>query len=63
MTQLDDMKRDARAFFDAAVTAADPALALRKALSASPFPTAKGRTLVIAIGKAAPRMMAEAFGL
>lgn len=60
MTQTDDLKRDARAFFDAAVTAADPALALRKALLASPFPKPMGRTLVIAIGKAAPRMMAEA---
>ena len=60
MTQLDDMKHDARAFFDAAVTAADPALALRKALSDTPFPKPAGRTLVVAIGKAAPRMMAEA---
>ena len=60
MTKLDDLKRDARQFFDAAVTAADPALALRKAVKQTPFPAVTGKTYVIAIGKAAPRMMAEA---
>ena len=45
-----------------AVEAADPARALRNQLVAHPFPQigSGGRTILIAIGKAAPAMLAEA---
>jgi hydroxypyruvate reductase len=52
----------ALAIFDQAVQAADPARALRKHIATHPFPDPKpgGRTLVIAVGKAAPAMLREA---
>lgn len=52
----------AAAIFAAAVTAADPADSLRRQLRTAPFPAPKqgGRSILIAFGKAAPAMMAEA---
>lgn len=57
------LRRAARQIFTKAVEAADPALAVRKALDQSPIPTPgpKGQSYVISIGKAAPAMMREAF--
>lgn len=52
--------RTARALFNAAVEAADPAIALRKALARHPMPNPAGVLHVIAIGKAAPAMLKEA---
>lgn len=52
--------RTARALFKAAVDAADPAIALRKALARHPMPKPKGQLHLIAIGKAAPAMLKEA---
>ncbi len=62
MTDTQDLRALARSLYDAAVQAADPALALRRQLDRAPFPTPDdgGRTVLLAIGKAAPRMMAEA---
>ncbi|PIL22244.1 hypothetical protein P775_00170, partial [Puniceibacterium antarcticum] len=60
MTQTTDLRPDARRLFDAAVTAADPALAVRRQLALTPLPQATGRTVLIAVGKAAPAMLAEA---
>ncbi|MGQ0610163.1 MAG: glycerate kinase type-2 family protein [Paracoccaceae bacterium] len=55
----------ARGLFDAAVRAADPALALRRALAQAPFPAPApgGRWLVIAAGKAAVPMLRAALPL
>lgn len=55
----------ARALFDAAVQAADPALALRRTLAHAPFPAPApgGRWLVIAAGKAAVPMLRAALPL
>lgn len=52
--------RTARALFNAAVEAADPAIALRKALARHPMPNPADVLHVIAIGKAAPAMLKEA---
>lgn len=52
--------RTARALFNAAVEAADPAIALRKALARHPMPNPAGALHVISIGKAAPAMLKEA---
>ncbi len=60
MTPNDDLRSLARRLYDAAVTAADPALAVRRQLAIAPLPRAKGRTVLIAVGKAAPAMLAEA---
>ena len=62
MTRIDDLRTKARLLFDAAITAADPAKAVRRGLAQSPLPSQKpgGRTFLIAIGKAAPAMLAEA---
>ncbi|MFD1341081.1 glycerate kinase type-2 family protein [Litorisediminicola beolgyonensis] len=60
MADTDTLRDSARSIFEAGVDAADPARALRRALEAQPFPDARGRRILIAIGKAAPRMMAEA---
>ncbi|SNR52156.1 glycerate kinase type-2 family protein [Puniceibacterium sediminis] len=60
MTQTQDLRALARRLFDAAVTAADPALAVRRQLALTPLPQPKGRTVLIAVGKAAPTMLAEA---
>ena len=58
---LAELRVKARAIFDRAVEAADPALALRKQLASEPFPAPEqGQTYLIAIGKAAPAMLAEA---
>ena len=56
------MLRDlARTLFDAAVGAADPALAVRNALTENPLPpVTNGRYIVISIGKAACAMAEEA---
>ncbi len=54
------MRRLAREMFDRAVTAADPALAVRRSLQATPLPPLTGRWIAIAIGKAAPAMLSEA---
>lgn len=58
----DALRARARAIFDRAVAAADPALALRKELAARPLPVPSdgGRCFVIATGKAAPAMLTEA---
>ncbi len=60
MTQTQDLRDLARSLFDAAVTAADPALAVRRQLALTPLPQPTGRTVLIAVGKAAPAMLAEA---
>ena len=62
MSDTQDLRTIARTLYDAAVTAADPALALRRELQGAPLPPPAhgGRTVLVAIGKAAPRMMAEA---
>ena len=54
--------QDAKSLFDAAVTRADPALALRNALQANPLAELKdhGQSYVLAVGKAAVPMMQEA---
>lgn len=59
---LTELRAAARMIFDRAVQAADPARALRRALAAAPFPVPGpgGRIWAIAIGKAAPAMLAEA---
>lgn len=56
----ESLYRTARALFNAAVEAADPAIALRKALARNPMPNPAGALHVIAIGKAAPAMLKEA---
>ncbi|MDU8912983.1 glycerate kinase [Aestuariicoccus sp. MJ-SS9] len=60
---MPDLRQLARTLFDAAVAAADPALALRRAFADHPPPQATGRTILIAVGKAAPAMLAEAMAL
>ncbi|MFZ5961837.1 glycerate kinase type-2 family protein [Thalassococcus sp. BH17M4-6] len=60
MSGTQDLKDLARKLFDAAVRAADPALALRRKLADTPFPQGPGTTYLIAIGKAAPAMLQEA---
>lgn len=60
MTDLNNMRDTARQMFNAAVDAADPGKAVNRAVADTPFPIATGRTLLIAIGKAAPSMMAAA---
>lgn len=57
-----DMRALARKLYDAAVRAADPALAVRRHFQDHPpaGPAAGGQTILIAIGKAAPAMLAEA---
>lgn len=59
---MTSLLQDAKALFDAAVTRADPALALRQALKASPLPAVEGQgqSYILAIGKAAVPMMQEA---
>ncbi|MEC3863230.1 DUF4147 domain-containing protein [Mesobacterium sp. TK19101] len=57
MTDTQDLRQTARTLFDAAVAAADPARAMARALGHTPLPTPKGRSIVIAVGKAAPAMM------
>lgn len=57
MPKTQDLRQTARALFDAAVAAADPACAMEHALSHAPLPTPNGRSIVIAVGKAAPAMM------
>lgn len=59
-TEISGLREEARALFARAVQAADPALALRRALETAPFPLAPGRQIVIAVGKAAVPMVAEA---
>ncbi|MFD2737948.1 glycerate kinase [Sulfitobacter aestuarii] len=62
MSNTADMRTLARQLFAAAVEAADPALAVRRHLTATPpapLP-AGGKYLVLAIGKAAPAMLREA---
>ncbi|MEF9605425.1 DUF4147 domain-containing protein, partial [Paracoccus sp. PXZ] len=56
------MRALARKLYDAAVRAADPALAVRRHFHdrAPAAPAAGGQTILIAIGKAAPAMLAEA---
>ncbi|WP_241523971.1 glycerate kinase type-2 family protein [Oceaniglobus indicus] len=53
----------ARAFFDAAVAAADPGAAVTRALRDTPLTPPAGRTILIAIGKAAPAMMSAALAM
>lgn len=57
-----EMRALARRLYDAALRAADPAAAVRRHFEAHPpdAPGPGGRTLAIAIGKAAPAMLAEA---
>ena len=57
-----DLRQFARTLFSTAVDAADPALALFSALKQHPLPEPGpgGRSLLIAIGKAAPSMMTAA---
>ena len=62
MTQIDTLRTYARHLFDAAVSAADPAQAVRRGLALADLPpqAPDGRTFLIAIGKAAPAMLGEA---
>lgn len=59
---MSDLRKTALALFSAAVDRADPARALRQQLVAAPLPPLPqgGRTLVLAVGKAAIPMMREA---
>ena len=50
----------ARMLFAAGVSAADPSAAVRRALAEHDLPRPAGRTFVLALGKAAPAMLAEA---
>lgn len=52
---LSGMRDQARAIFQAGVVAADPYLAVAKALDADPMPEG-GKTFILAVGKAAMRM-------
>ncbi|MBK0327834.1 DUF4147 domain-containing protein [Rhodobacteraceae bacterium F11138] len=54
------MRGLARSMFDRAVEAADPSLAVRRHLTANPLAPARGKWIVIAVGKAAPAMLREA---
>lgn len=60
--QTDQLRAYARSIFERAVDAADPARALRRTLVDHPFPVPDqgGRTILIAIGKAAPAMLKQA---
>jgi hydroxypyruvate reductase len=62
MTQVEDLRTKARFLFDAAVAAADPARAVQRGFAQSPLPPQQpgGRTILIAVGKAAPAMLGEA---
>ncbi len=61
MAKIDLLRREARRLFTAAVAAADPAPALATQLTARPLvPLRDGRYILIAVGKAACTMMAEA---
>lgn len=64
MQDLPTLRRHARHIFDAAVRAADPVYVLRRQLAKTPLPKpkAKGRYILIALGKAAPQMLQEALG-
>ena len=57
---MPDLRQTALHLFDKAVEAADPAIALRRALVSHPFPNPTGALHLIAIGKAAPAMLCEA---
>lgn len=56
------LRDSAATVFAEAIAAADPAVSLRGRLRSAPLPAPKqgGRSILIAIGKAAPAMMAEA---
>ncbi|WP_058278642.1 glycerate kinase type-2 family protein [Ruegeria atlantica] len=56
------LRTTASAIFAEAVSAADPATALRRKLCVAPLPTpaSGGRSVLIAVGKAAPKMLSEA---
>lgn len=60
--EIADMRALARRLYDEAVGAADPALAVRRHFDRHPSAPvqAGGRSILIAIGKAAPAMLAEA---
>ncbi|KMK67756.1 glycerate kinase [Puniceibacterium sp. IMCC21224] len=60
MTTSDTSRTLARTLFDAAVGAANPELALRRQIAQAAMPHGTGRTVLIAVGKAAPAMLAEA---
>ncbi|WP_108484961.1 glycerate kinase type-2 family protein [Oceaniglobus ichthyenteri] len=60
MHTTEDLRQVARRMFLCAVAQADPAAALTRFLGHTPFPKAKGQTILIAIGKAAPAMMGAA---
>jgi len=59
---IEPMRARARALFDRAVAAADPAACLARALDGTPLPRPGpgGKLIVTAIGKAAPSMMQAA---
>lgn len=59
-SELQAVRGKARALFDAAVAAADPARAVSDALAARPLEPVPGRHLLIAVGKAAVAMMRAA---
>ncbi len=55
-----ELRQTALHLFAQAVEAADPALALRRALAEHPLPAPCGQLHLVAIGKAAPAMLREA---
>ncbi|PLS22565.1 glycerate kinase type-2 family protein [Neptunicoccus cionae] len=55
-----ELRSTAVELFDAAVAAADPAGAVRRALASDPLPECEGQLVVLAVGKAACAMMEEA---
>lgn len=61
-TPRQTLRQTARSLFDAALRAADPALALRRAMKAAPLlpPGPDGAWIVVAVGKASVAMAAEA---
>lgn len=62
MTDVSDLRRAVLDGFAAGIAAADPAAAVARALTANPIPRAKGRQIVIAVGKAACAMVQAARG-
>ncbi|WP_226782102.1 glycerate kinase type-2 family protein [Oceaniglobus trochenteri] len=60
MSRISDLRDSATSLFERAVAQADPAAAVIRELDRAPLPKARGRTILIAIGKAAPAMMRAA---
>ena len=60
MADHPNLRIAATQMFQAAIDAADPARAMTRAMQDTPLPQGSGRTILIAVGKAAPAMMRAA---